>query len=87
MIYPDSPYPDRRIRDSPKSQRSSFSFGGYSRSSRLSSATSAGSSKSTIVTYKSETTTTHGLFGKKKKDAFEAPHFLAQIIMNMNWLM
>ena len=67
MICPSSPYPDMRTRGSPKSQRS---FGGSSRTSRLSSATSAGS-RSTKVSYKSETTTTTGLFGKKKKDAFE----------------
>jgi hypothetical protein len=70
MICPSSPYPELRIKDSPKSQRSAFSFGGSSRTSRLSSATSAGS-RSTKITYKSETTTTNGLFGKKKKDAIE----------------
>ena len=70
MICPGSPYPDLKLKDSPKSQRSALSFGGSSKTSRLSSATSAGS-KSTKVTYKSETTTTNGIFGKKKTDSFE----------------
>ena len=70
MLCPGSPYPTMRVHDSPKSQRSSKSFGGYSRTSRLSSATSGGS-RSATVTYKSETTTTRGIFGKKKRDAFE----------------
>ena len=70
MICPGSPYPETKLSNSPKSQRSSLSLGGASRASRLSSATSAGS-RSTKVTYKSETTTSNGIFGKKKKDSFE----------------
>ena len=68
MICPGSPYPAHLPRhrppDSPRSQRSQRSLG-----SLPSSRTSSGS-RSTVITYRSETTSSLGLFGKKTKDSF-----------------
>ena len=71
MLCPGSPYPRQRVPASPnlsmRSARSGRSGGSWSLGSR----TSAGSVRSRVITYKSETTTSQGIFGKKKRDAFE----------------
>ena len=71
MLCPGSPYPRNRVPASPnlslRSARSGRSGGSWSLGSR----TSAGSVRSRVITYKSETTTSQGIFGKKKRDAFE----------------
>ena len=71
MLCPGSPYPRHRVPASPnlsvRSARSGRSGGSWSLGSR----TSAGSVRSRVITYKSETTTSQGIFGKKKRDAFE----------------
>ena len=65
MLCPGSPYPRQRpVPPSPslslRSQRSLRSSQGSSTGSRC-----------RVVTYKSETTTSTGLFGKKKKDTVQ----------------
>ena len=71
MLCPGSPYPRSRVPASPslslRSARSARSGGSWSQGSRA----SAGSVRSRVITYKSETTTSQGIFGKKKRDAFE----------------
>ena len=69
MLCPGSPYPRHRVPASPnlslRSARSGRSGGSWG------SRTSGGSVRSRVITYKSETTTSQGIFGKKKRDAFE----------------